>query len=81
MTNYANIMRDRAIHTPSITPIYPQLIVKNPNTVRNGVMPAGLKLDDLNFLDANNPLFHIDHVLYSAGQSMGKSQVRTAVTN
>ena len=75
MTNYANIMRDRAIYTPSLSPGYARLLARDPAKVRNGVMPAGLKLHDLNFLDAKNPLFHIDHVLYSAGQVLGQNQV------
>lgn len=33
-------------------------------------LPAGLQNQDLNFLDANNPLFYAPHVMSSAGQAL-----------
>lgn len=80
MTNYAKLMADQAIYTPSLPPSYARLVVKDPAKVRNGEMPAGLKLDDLNFLDAGSSLLHIDHVLYSAGHAMSQSHTPCMIT-
>jgi hypothetical protein len=63
--------KDQAIYVPSITPGYAQDVHAQKNFGRK--MPAGLKVADLNFLDPNNRLFRISHVMSSAGQALGQS--------
>ncbi len=74
MTDLSTIHTAGAIYTPSVPPVYAELVMKDPTTVRNGNLPSGITLDDLNFLNPNSNLFHISHVLYSAGQAMNNNK-------
>ena len=74
MTDLSIIQTGGAIYTPSVPPVYAELVMKDPSTVRNGNLPSGITLDDLNFLNPNSNLFHISHVLYSAGQAMNNTK-------
>ncbi len=71
MTDLSTIQTAVAKYTPSVPPIYAETVMKDPSSVRGENMPAAVTLDDLNFLNPNCKLFHINHVLYSAGQAMG----------
>lgn len=59
--------QDQAIYILSVSPKYATDIHfgnwKRP-------LPAGMRNEDLNFLDANNPLFYAPHVMSSAGQAL-----------
>lgn len=59
--------QDQAIYILSVSPKYATDIYfgnwKRP-------LPAGMRNEDLNFLDANNPLFYAPHVMSSAGQAL-----------
>ena len=72
MTDLSIIQTAGAIYTPSVPPVYAELVMKDPCSVRDGNLPGGITLDDLNFLNPNSNLFHISHVLYSAGQAIDK---------
>lgn len=70
MTNLATIQTSGAIYTPAISKSYATFVMKDESLVRNGNLPAGISVSDLNFLDPQSKLFHISHALYSAGQAM-----------
>lgn len=72
MTDLSNIQTSGAIYTPSISRSYAKYAIENSSNFRNGNLPGGIAMSDLNFLDPKSKLFHISHVLYSAGQAMGK---------
>ncbi len=74
MTDLSTIQKAVAMYTPSVPPMYAEYVVKDPSSLRDGNLPAAVTLDDLNFLNPNSSLFHIDHVLYSAGQAMGNTK-------
>jgi hypothetical protein len=67
---------DYAVYLPSLQNSYAQLPLLDPENVRNGTLPAGLELQDLNFLNPANKLWHTKYTLYSAGQ-FNSSQLRT----
>ena len=58
---------DQAVYILSVSPKYASDIHfgnwKRP-------LPAGMRNEDLNFLDAKNPLFYAPHVMSSAGQAL-----------
>lgn len=62
--------KDQAIYVPSVSPGYAHDIYSQRNFGRK--MPMGLHVADLNFLDPNNRLFRISHVMSSAGQALNK---------
>ena len=55
-----------AVYLPSIQKAYAKAAYKLGDKKR--VMPAGVTMKDLNFLDPNNKLWHYGYALYSAGQ-------------
>lgn len=65
------VKSDWAIFLPSISSLYTKLISKGDASLRNGVIPHGLKsVQDLDFLkDDPNTLFYYPYCLYSAGHA------------
>lgn len=59
---------DYAIYLPSLQQGYAAYPLRDANTVKQGDIPKGLKLSDLNFLSTDSNLWHCKYVLYSAGQ-------------
>ena len=55
---------DQAVYIPSVQPGYAMAAYE---AKWNRDLPAGVGDHDLNFLDPNNPLFHISHAMSSAG--------------
>lgn len=62
--------KDQAIYVPSVTPGYSRDVHSQTNFTRK--LPAGLRVADLNFLDPNNRLFRVSHVMSSAGQALNQ---------
>ena len=58
---------DQAVYIPSVTPGY-AVAAYNKDWKRD--LPAGVAPGDLDFLDPNNKLFRISHVMSSAGQAL-----------
>ena len=58
--------KSEAIYVPSVTPGFAMAVYAQ-NWTRP--LPAGIQPEDLNFLDPNNRLFRISHVMSSAGQA------------
>ena len=58
---------NQAVYIPSVSPGY-AIAAHHQNWVRD--LPRGVASGDLNFLDPNNKLFHISHVMTSAGQAL-----------
>lgn len=67
---------DCAIYLPSLQHGYATFPLRDESTVRDGVLPDGLRLKDLDFLDPNSKLWHCKYVLYSAGQ-FDRAQITT----
>lgn len=65
-----------AIYLPSLQNSYAQLPLVDPIKIRDGKLPGGLELADLNFLNQSSKLWHTQYALYSAGQFNG-SQIRS----
>ena len=63
--------RSQAVYIPSVSPGY-AMDVYAQNWKRP--LPDGVGSGDLNFLDPNNTLFHISHVMSSAGQALTQSR-------
>lgn len=59
--------RDQAVYIPSVSPGY-AIAAYAQNYKRD--LPAGVDPEDMNFLDPNNKLFKISHVMSSAGQAL-----------
>ena len=59
---------DQAVYLPSLQKGYAAFPFQDPKSVRDGVLPAGLKLKDLDFLNPASKLWHCKYVLYTAGQ-------------
>lgn len=59
--------RNQAMYVASVTPNHSRFVHLN-NPGRN--LPAGLAMSDLNFLNPESNLFHVTHVMSSAGQAM-----------
>lgn len=68
--------RDCAIYLPSLQQAYAAFPFRDPATVRDGLLPRGLALSDLDFLNPDSRLWHCKYVLYSAGQ-FDRAQIRT----
>ena len=49
MTDLSTIQTAGAMYTPSVPPMYAEHVVKDPSSVRDGNLPSGVTLDDLNF--------------------------------
>lgn len=64
-----------AIYVPSLQSGYAQFAVKKDKDVRDGDLPAGFHMRDLNFLDPRSKLWSCGYTLYSSGQ-FDKSQIR-----
>lgn len=62
---------DYAVYLPSLQTSYAQLPLLDPENVRDGALPGGLELQDLNFLNPASKLWHTKYTLYSAGQFNG----------
>lgn len=67
---------DQAVYLPSLQQGYAAFPFRDPNSVRDGILPKGLKLQDLDFLNPASNLWHCKYVLYSAGQ-FDRAQIRT----
>ena len=63
--------KDQAIYVPSVTPGF-AIDVQAQNWKR--ALPNGVGPGDLNFLDPNNKLFRISHVMSSAGQALNQKK-------
>ena len=59
--------RDQAVYVPSVTPHYAIFVHEGKFNRR---LPLGISASDFNFLDPNNKLFRISHVMTSAGQAL-----------
>ena len=66
---------DQAVYLPSLQKGYAAFPFKDAKTVRDGELPAGLELKDLDFLNPASKLWHCKYVLYSAGQ-FDRAQIR-----
>ena len=60
---------NQAIYVPSVSPSYVTLAYQQK---WNRVLPKGIKSGDFDFLDPNNGLFRISHVMSSAGQALNQ---------
>jgi hypothetical protein len=58
---------DQAVYIPSVSPSYAMAAY---NQKWKRALPEGVEDGDLNFLDPNNKLFRISHVMSSAGQAL-----------
>ena len=67
---------DQAVYLPSLQQGYAAFPFRDPSSVRDGVLPKGLELKDLDFLNPTSNLWHCKYVLYSAGQ-FDRAQIRT----
>ena len=74
--NLTEQYKDYAIYLPSLQQGYAAFPFRDPSSVRDGDLPPGLKLSDLDFLNPNSNLWHFKYVLYSAGQ-FDRAQIRT----
>jgi hypothetical protein len=74
--NLSTQYKDYAVYLPSLQQGYAAFPMRDPATVRGGILPNGLTLKDLDFLDPNSKLWHCKYVLYSAGQ-FDRAQIRT----
>jgi hypothetical protein len=68
--------KDYAVYLPSLQQGYAAFPLRDQSSIRDGDLPKGLKLTDLDFLNTNSKLWHCRHVLYSAGQ-FDRAQIRT----
>lgn len=68
--------KDYAIYLPSLQQGYAAFPFGDSSSVRDGDLPKGLKLSDLDFLNPASNLWHCKYVLYSAGQ-FDRAQIRT----
>jgi len=68
--------KDYAVYLPSLQQHYAAFPLRDQSNIREGDLPKGLALKDLDFLDQNSRLWHSKHILYSAGQ-FDKAQIRT----
>ena len=59
--------KSEAIYVPSVTPGYAMAVYAQE---WKRALPVGIQPGDLNFLDPNNRLFRISHVMSSAGQAL-----------
>lgn len=66
----------QALYLPSVQRAYAAFPFRDTKSVRDGALPKGLKIKDLNFMNSKSKLWHCRHVLYSAGQ-FDRAQIRT----
>lgn len=66
--NLTEAYEDYAIYLPSLQQGYAAYPLRDASTVKQGDIPKGLRLSDLNFLSTDSNLWHCKYVLYSAGQ-------------
>ena len=57
-----------AIYLPRLQKEYSQYATREDSTVRDGQLPAGFSVSDLNFFDKNSSLWSSRYSLYSCGQ-------------
>lgn len=74
--NLSDQYADQAVYLPSVQQPYAAFPFRNASSVRDGILPTGLELKDLDFLNASSRLWHCKYVLYSAGQ-FDRAQIRT----
>jgi hypothetical protein len=74
--NLSDQYNDCAIYLPSLQKSYAAFPFREANSVRDGDLPKGLSLVDLDFLNPASNLWHCKYVLYSAGQ-FDRAQIRT----
>lgn len=74
--NLTEQYKDYAVYLPSLQQGYAAFPFRDASSVRDGDLPKGLKLSDLDFLNPNSNLWHCKYVLYSAGQ-FDRAQIRT----
>lgn len=65
-----------AIYLPSLQQGYAAFAHRTDKSVREGNLPKGLKIADLDFLSESSNLWHCGYTLYSAGQ-FTRAQIRT----
>jgi len=75
--NFSKQYKDYAVYLPSLQKAYAAFPFRDQNAVRDGDLPKGLELRDLDFLNSNSKLWHCKYVLYSAGQ-FNRAQIRTS---
>ena len=63
--------RNQAVYIPSVSPSY--AIAAHAKSYQRD-LPVGVDPEDMNFLDPNNKLFKISHVMSSAGQALFQKQ-------
>jgi hypothetical protein len=68
--------KDQAVYLPSLQQPYAAFPFRDPSTVRDGILPNGFALKDLDFLNPASNLWHCKYALYSAGQ-FDRAQIRT----
>lgn len=73
--NFSTQYKDYAVYLPSLQQAYAAFPFRDAKSVREGALPAGLELKDLDFLNPASNLWHCKYVLYSAGQ-FNKAQIR-----
>ena len=66
--NLSNAYENYAIYLPSLQQGYAAYPLRDTSSIKQGDMPKGLQLSDLNFLSNDSDLWHCKYVLYSAGQ-------------
>jgi hypothetical protein len=66
--NLSAAYEDYAIYLPSLQQGYAAYPLRDASTVKQGDIPKGLNLRDLDFLNTASSLWHCKYVLYSAGQ-------------
>lgn len=74
--NLTEQYKDYAVYLPSLQQAYAAFPYRDPKSVRDGALPDGLALKDLDFLNPTSNLWHCKYVLYSAGQ-FDRAQIRT----
>jgi hypothetical protein len=65
-----------SVYLPSLQQGYAAFPFRARKSVRNGNLPKGLRLEDLDFLNSSSRLWHCGYTLYSAGQ-FTKAQITT----
>ena len=66
--NLSDAYEDYAIYLPSLQQGYAAYPMRDASNFKQGDIPKGLQLSDLNFLSTASNLWHCKYVLYSAGQ-------------
>ena len=59
---------DYAVYLPSLQKQYATEATRENAEVRDGDLPKGFDVTDLNFFNPNSKLWHCGYTLYSAGQ-------------